>query len=284
MIFSDYYQTLKQQIEFRKAMEVVAKMKGESNYKRMLDRSVHDKHEDTIEVEKIELAPNGTVRTYVTDHKHPIRSYPIAQSMILTATYKRLLPVALSKGFFGRITAVLFIWLKRKELAEWFDYVFDMNNVLLKEENWSQPIKEVRRLLKGEIEKGFIDAISLILEYDCAWRYIFQDIVSELDIVDFEERWRKELKRIFDIAIERGTANDKVKFKNIYRAVLLVLFFNRKLLNRIQLIARKLNKDEIRPSIEDRYWMLYLKTYNCFGMSPEQRDIEFNKMKSAVTQ
>ena len=282
MIFSDFYPALKGQIEFRKAMEVVAKMKYKSDYKKTLDRAIYEKHEDSQQVEKVVLAEDKTVRTYVVGHKYPIRSYPIAQSMILTATYKRLLPLALSKGFFGRITAVLFIWFKRKELSEWFDYVFDINNVLLKEESWSQPVKEVRRVLKGELEQGFINAISLILEYDSAWRFIFQDIIANLDTINFEEHWRKELKKIFNIAIERGNVNDKAKFKNIYRVAVLALTFNRKLLKQLKLISRELKIREIKPSIEDRYWMLYLQTYNCFGMSPEQRDIEFNKMKSAV--
>ena len=281
MNFMSFYPALKGQTEFRKAMETVAKMKGESDYKKTLNRAIHEKHEDTQQVEKVVLAPDKTVRTYVVGHKYPIRIYPISQSMILTATYKRLLPIALSKGIFGRITAVLFIWLKRKELAEWFDYVFDINNVLLKEESWSQVIKEVRRVLKGELEQGFINAISLILEYDSAWRFIFQDILSNLDTVAFEKRWRKELKKIFNIAIERGNVNDKAKFKNIYRVLILVLTLNRKLLKQVKRIVNNLKIEEIKPSIEDRYWMLYLKTYNCFGMSPEQRDIEFNKMKSA---
>jgi hypothetical protein len=281
MIFSDFYETLKGQIDFRRAMEVIAQTKGKSEYKKFLERSIIEKHEDTYSVEKVELAPDRTVRTYVTGHKYPLRSYPIAQSMVLTATYKRLLPLAISGGIFGRITAILFIWLNRKAIAEWFDYVFDLNNVLLVEESWSQPIKEIRKALKDELEKGFIDAVSLVLEYDSAWRFIFQDIMAEFRPEEFGKNWRKELRNIFDIAINRGNANDKVKFNNIYKIMILALTLNRKLLKQVKRIVAKLNIEEMKPTEEDRYWMLFLKTYSCFGLSPEQRDIEFNKMKSA---
>jgi hypothetical protein len=157
-----------------------------------------------------------------------------------------------------------------------------MNQVLLKNENYCQPIREIRRVFKIlRLDNRAIDAISLILEYDSAYRYILQDAFNEFDKLKFFNDYKKELKRVFDIVISRTGGEDTNKFKNMYK--LLVLATKIKgIREKILWFIEELRMEEVRPSKEDYYWMLMLKTYKCFGYEPKEADKIYEKLKSAA--
>lgn len=226
------------------------------------------------------MAEDGTIRLYLNGEKYPVRIYPDQNAVLIVSAIKRMIPLILGnirKQNISAIITLIALKMNFNVILGWLENLFFLYDILLKEEHWSQPIKEVRRVLKGKVDSRIIDGISLVLEFDSAYRFIFQDIAAEIDRTNLEMRPRKEVLRLMDIAIARANGGDVDKFRNIKKILSLLLYG--KLAKIVQEVAKEVNLDELKPSPEDTYWMYYLKTYNCFGLSQDCRMARYNKLK-----
>ena len=288
MIFLDWFQTLKSEACLKKQNETFAKMKRGSVHQEFCKKNREEQiHKNDGIVVDAKLAEDGTVRLYLNNERYPVRIYPDGNSVLIVSAIKRLFPLLLKnikkQNIFSKITTLLAINNNANIILDWFENLFYLYDILLKEEHWSQPIKEVRRVLKDKVDARAIDAVSLVLEFDSAYRFIFQDVMAEMDRTNLELQPIKEIKRLFDILISRANGGDVQKFKNIKWLASIYLLFNRKLLKTIKQIAKDLKLDEIKPTQEDVYWMYYLRTYNCFGLPEQQRLARYNMIKAGGT-
>jgi len=232
----------------------------------------------------MKISEDGSVRTFVKGERYPIRAYPDSDTVYLTAYYKRFVPLILKslagQNWFQRVITILAIKYNFHILPEWFKYVFSVKPYLLKDECYCPAVKEVRRVLTGVIKDDLVDAIGLALEYDSAYKYVLQDMAMEYDRRNFNKNPIKEIERLFKLMISRVDGGGEEKFINILKFVKIYLFFNRKALKTIIEVENIINIEKILPSEEDYYWMLYLKVYNCFGMSEEERTKAYLQLKN----
>lgn len=233
----------------------------------------------------VRIEDDGSVRTYLKDHPEPMRIYPDAQVVAFTAVYKRLLTLVASnfnkQGLIGKIITLLY-YKKNKSIAtDWLKYIFEFYPALLNEENYSQPIKELRRVLTGKIEQPFVDAITLVIEFDAAYRYRFQDVFSELNQSSLGTLYhtRKEVKRLLEIAHTRELGQDEtpVRWNNLKKMLGMILLVP-SICEKVMYILRDINLNEIRFTDEDIYWTNQFGVYNYRGLSWDARKEE-NKIK-----
>ena len=278
-IFLEYFGGFKEKIIFEKIEQSLGKIKkGAQHSRESFQKEESEKLEKKTasKVTDVKIAADGTIRTYFNDEKYPVIGYNDFQSVWVVATYKRLFPLIAKNvsrmGFFKRGIAVLGLLFSSNILAEWFEFIFAMHNVLPKEEYYCPAVKEIRKVLKWRVDERLIDGFTAILEFDTAYKYPVQDILPLLDKQAFNKNWKKELTRLLGILLERANPQDAIKFKNIGKLVVLYLTCNRKALKKVKEIVHEINLDNIAPSREDYYWMCYLATYNCFGMTVQERE------------
>ena len=117
------------------------------------------------------------------------------------------------------------------------------------------------------IAKEFAFNIAQIIEYDDAYRYRVQDVMSELNVEAFTKSPRKETKRLVSIFKERSTNFVPQKLHSVMVIVLLSSFFLKK-----SFIKNVSFLKQIEPDNHDRYWMSMRDDhYNYFGLSVEER-------------
>lgn len=276
--------TTGEDIDYIKRVLLLQKQKAVlGRVKKPIDNVPDFRRPDSNRVTGIKIGQDGSIRTHVGSEKYPIRSWPDTDTVFLTAYYKRLVPLILKslagQNWFKRIITVLALKYNFHIVPEWFKYVFSTRQFLLNDENYCPAVKELRRVLKGVIDDNLIDAIGLVLEYDSAYRYVFQDIISEFDRREFNKNPIKEINRLFDLLVSRSISSDVTKFSNVFKFVKIYLKLNPKVLKTVKEVVGKMKIGEIYPSEEDYYWMLYLKVYNCFGMTEDERTKQFNQLK-----
>lgn len=278
MLLIDFCSGLKQQLAMRRAQEIVAQSKETP---RMTAESMATST-DRLQVDYVELAKDKTFRMFIKGAKEPIRMYPDINTVWFTAYYKRFIPLiieSLSKqGVIKKIITLLAIKYNFGIIPLWFKHIFATYQTTLKEEYYSQPVKEVRRVLKGKIDGYLLDAICLILEYDSGYRYRFQDIIMELNISKMIADPAKEICRLLDILTFReglGKAIDKSsKWQKIKRMIKLVFFFCPKIKKTVVSIFTELNIDEIAFDKCDTYWINQQPYHLYRGKSSEERERE----------
>ena len=279
-VFNNFLPYWKKILTAQKGQQILNKIKRRETYAPDIN-IVKENRGDIIDTK---LCADGTILTFLKEEKYPVKAYPDIETVWFVAYYKRIVPLIAKSladmNWFKRIITVLAIKLNYKIFIEWFDKMSKMGRFLLKDEYFSKPIRELRRILKTRMDDHLIDAITMAIEYDSAYKFVFQDIVPLLDKENFKENPYKELQRLFDIFISRNDGGID-KFTNMYKFFLLYLKLNRKLLKQIKEIVEELKIEEIEPSPEDRYWMLYLRAYKCFGLEPKEAEKEYLKLKNS---
>lgn len=212
------------------------------------------------------FASDGTVRTAIEGEKYPVRFFTPQEAVDVIASYKRLFSLLAKKGFWGGII----LYFNQDIWKDYLNNIFNLYPVILKEERWSQPVKELRRIL--DIDITLKNAISLVFENDMAYRYRLQDILQELNQDNLSKNPRKELRRLFKLMIDREHDNCIKLWKVLYRLSWLLYFLKKPLM--------KLNIDEIKMSPEDIYWSNINESYDMRGLSKEQRIKEYNLQKN----
>lgn len=282
-IYLDYYEHLRQLIVAKKIAEVMKKIKKKPAKKMTREEIITDS--DSTEVINAEIAPDGTPRLYLKGEREPIRIFPDHITTISVSIYKRLFVNILNsirkQNWIQRIISILSLKYNYNAYLEWIEYIFEIEVALLNEENYSQPTKELRRVLRGRIDDRLLDAITLIIDSDSAYRYRFQDIISIMDKSQLKgyRKTVKELSRLFNILGERdsiGIDIQKIKYKNIEKIIRLALLLPsiRKLLISI---LKDINIEEIKFSKEDLYHTNLNSRYNFRGLSFEDRIKDNNR-------
>jgi hypothetical protein len=267
--FVDLFPKIRQRL----AEETQAKMLRDT--KKYWDNPWKPREQPTADSVLIEhVIAKGDVKTYCLGAKEPIRGYADAQTVILTATYKKLFTFIAEdfkrRSWLGKIITLLYWKRSAKIWSQWFGYIFSIQPCLLKEEYWSQPIKELRRVLKGKIDDNLVDMISLTLEFDAAYRYRLQDILGELNK---KEDIGKEIDRLFNIYLKREEMGITGKMK-IFKMILKIALWLPKVRKMVEKIVKDLKISEVKLSKEDIYWTNQICTYNYRGMTTQQRRSE----------
>lgn len=275
MIFLEYLPTFQKVLCWEKQQELLKKIKRDVEFSE--EKLAEQRHDDKRggEIVDIKLAEDGSVRTYVKDRKQPIRGYADSLSVQMTTTYKHLFVSILrnlsSQNIFGKAITLLFLLLNRKTIQAYTERMFGMFAVLLKEENWSAPVKEIRRVLKGKLHPAEVDGISMIIEYDSAYQNRARDVLPELDKTKLRGLSAiKEVSRIFDILIARDYEEMRVKWRGLQKMMKLAMLIP-SVRRIIILILKEIDLDIIKFQDEELYWINMFPSYNYRGMELRDR-------------
>jgi hypothetical protein len=197
---------------------------------------------DIIKVKRLEKG----YETYVDGEKYPIRGCFKNEKCVLVHQVKRLIPTIFKTA--KNPIGIIYLWMNWKT---YLDYIyFVLRDVYYQSvKYYSQPVREIYRLIKSEKIR---DIVCAILEFDPGYRYPFQNIIGELNKDNFEKNPIKELKRLLGLLKKRG--GDYFHNKVQVDLILLLLIVSPNIKRKLKEIVRELNIDEIKFSVEDEYW------------------------------
>ncbi len=115
--------------------------------------------------------------------------------------------------------------------------------------------------------KTFAFNVAQILQFDDAYRYRFQDIVTELSLENLEKHPKKEVKRLIKLFKARTTDFVYLKIDAILFIVMVFFPFFKKSFIKHAKFLKEAKLDE-----HDRYWVCMRDDhYNYLGLSVEER-------------
>ncbi len=278
-----------------------------TNTRRVKTKQVSDFRKDQVDViENIEIAKDGSIVSYLRGRKEPMRTYPERNTIAMACYFKRMFRLFLTslerQNIIGKLISLISLKINYNFLIEYFSFLLQsqINQYLTKEENYAQPIRELRRVLRNNgINEVFIDVISLIFE-DMAYRYRFQDdmtLINKENLVykfnlfgkikllfEFKEnKFCPAVREIYKVITEQGIRHDwrlmcvkdgkpigDPKSRMIRKYACLLLEFCPPLLKKTINILKDMDINEVKPSKEDIYWMNQYN-YNFFGKTIEER-------------
>ncbi len=209
-----------------------------------------------LKVEKIVL--DGGIWMCMEGAEMPYKGCARAEAIHATNIVKKLILEALKRKS---------LWLNPKALMEYVGIIGDkvMNSYYIKEEYLSTFGTELSRVLFNlGLNKKLADIIVHVFEYDSAYRFRLQDILSEANAKALINNPRREITRLLAIYRERDydAVSGKVgKVIHLLKLALLIPSLKNKFVNALDLCVFKfLQFDE-----NDRYWAGLRIDYKFFG-------------------
>lgn len=228
-----------------------------------------------FDIEKVDLHPKGGYLTYVDTYKYPLRAHPrdidlhfvdiLKRAIITNIRFAVKFPITPK-----RLENAIFAW-----MGEIYDATFrNIPGERKREDEYSQSSQEIRRSLERINSYGdnrWVSYIVEIWETDQAYRNRGQDALQELNKIRLKVNPRKEILRVWDLVISREVAGGQIPKMKAMRKVLWLLLWSKRFRNLITGFLMELDINEIKISIEDRYWMANRFDYNYEGKSFEER-------------
>lgn len=253
------------------------------------------KHPDVLKMEQEEMERTGDdisniqltnfpwtggVLTTMEGHPVPYKGFPYVDFVQGLDGVKKLLK------YFGQRIHYNFRSLTEQQKSEvgqfWFHEkiiqslfygiwrVIERNRI--RPERYSDPVREVYRVLSdmaslSKEERGenrilqFRDSFCHYLEFDNAYRFRFQDMMEDLNQTAESV---KELARLYDLNIEREQIEEDKEKQAQYKDFLVWWFSHEGYPEILGEFFKRLDKEKVKLSPEDRYWCRWRKDYH-FG-------------------
>ena len=239
---------------------------------------------DTNPILKVEFPPDGGILTYMQGFEHPYKGFPLAEFVEKVDTIKKLSRNMLS-GFYHSIKSrnkfLLFFMFPSILIARdaFYTGIYTFYRVIerfrVKRDKYSKAMREVYRAFNYprlkenmkilEIRLMLKDLVTMLLEFDNAYRYRFQDIITELNKENLKANSVKELNRLLDVISEREKTQEiKDTWRLLRMGLNYYLRFDRKLLKMFVDVFSELNLDEVKLTQEDKLYCAKRYDYN-FG-------------------
>ena len=231
-----------------------------------------DRLENITDIKRLNGKGLGIV---VQNRAEPIRLYPRWDSVYLSTIVKKEIALFLREFDKANPIKKIMMMIGAFSLKNiYLDFAeTSFRDKFLPEDKFSQPVQEIHRCLNLYFPNNIKVFISFILEYDMAYRYRIQDVLSELNKYELMRNPRKEIMRLMGILVRREKTSPGMgqKWRVMKWIMGIYLFFDRGLVKRTKSFLYKLNINEIRASREDRYWMATYTEYDFNDKTFEQR-------------
>lgn len=221
-----------------------------------------------ISIQKIVFPQSGGTLTVYKDIPHNMKGFcdqdtvdkvdEIKTSLVIMMhTFRQLTR--------RRVLGPIFLLLFRTQLKGTFNFWVESNwnnlsKYLLKDEMYCDMVRELRRVWPAEYAK-LRDIVSMLLEFDDAYRYRIQDAFGVFDQACFRRRPIRELQKFFAHLEEHEETdadnNCKLGLKSKWRIL-------KKMVGAIRLdidyfilvrtVLAGIDIEKVRLSVEDRYW------------------------------
>lgn len=221
-----------------------------------------------ITIQKVKFPETGGTYTVYEDKPYWMKGFCDHESMVKIDEIKRNILIGLK--FFSNLSKfkkVLFLIFFKKDLEKIFKiwvkqtWVFS-EGYFLEEDKWCDMVQEIRRVWPGNRSHELEDIVSLILEFDDAYRYRFQDAFGNFNQEDFKKKPIKELKKFFKY-LEDNEQYDKSNYEfrmdlkskwRILGKIVGLIRFKPDILDDIIKSGSELDLTKVRMSEEDKYW------------------------------
>ncbi len=226
---------------------------------------------------KVEYVPFQGILVHIQDATFPKKGFPMPESVAAINIIKSIIKESLR-------FPILILFANKTKLLTSFNNIFKktFSPYTLKEEYLCPAAYNFHNFLTSfmyssnltptlGLAKEFAYNISHILEYDDAYRYRFQDIISEASLRNLQTNPRKEIMRLLSILKEReGKDNPTARKIEIALTPVLLLLLIPKYKRTFQKAAPSLILCQY--DLADRYWA-YLKAdlYRFGGMDYDER-------------
>ena len=239
---------------------------------------------DVAALTRVEFPETGGILTWMEGHEHPYRGFPYYEFVDKIDFIKKTSRAFLS-GFYHSIKSVNRFWLLTLLPAVWVSkklvysglYVFyrSVERFRIKQIRYCQAVREIHRAFsvehfeeseqEKELRKQFRDVVCMVLEFDNAYRYRFQDLIVEFRQEALKKNPIKELLRVLDIQSSRETTQEiKDTWALLKMFVRYYLRYDRKL--RKVIVSGLLATDPLiaQLTVEDKHYCSKRKDYT-FG-------------------
>ena len=250
---------------------------------------------DSSQLLGVEFPEEGGIHTFMTGQDEPYKGFPFHEMVDKIDLTKKVIRSVLS-SFFHSIkrrnklqlaTIALVPWFL-KDLAQAGIYTFFrfVERFEIKDEMYSTSMRELLRALsiefhgekehERELRRQFKILVCMILEFDNAYRFRFQDIIGELDKVALKKSPADELTRLLTLMQSREKGQSVADTWELFKTFLKpALFVNPGLKRTIVETLSELDLDKIRLSKEDKSYCAPRSDYTFgFQLHPTESDLE----------
>ena len=235
---------------------------------------------DISALEKVEFPVDGGVLTYMEGHPYAYRGFPYFEFVDKIDLIKKLSRGFLS-GFYHSVKKTHKIWfitflpsiwiLKHFVRAAIYAFYRIIERFRIKPKYYSQAIRELYRAFSvqkdekisdQELRFRIRDLLCMILEYDNAYRFRFQDLTEELNKENLSKDLLKEINKLFDIMSSREIGQDiKDTWTLVRLFISYYLRFDKKIKRILQDMLLELNVEQTKFTPEDIHFCEKRKDY-----------------------
>ena len=236
---------------------------------------------DVQGLEKVELPTSGGVLTYMTGNEYPYRGFPFHEFVEKIDFIKKLSRGVLS-GLFHEVKRTNKLWLVCLLPALWFfkslvySAIYSFHRLIVrsrvKPEKYSEPIRELHAAFSydnysedgktRQLRQWLKDILCMILEFDNAYRFRFQDVIEELDKKNLRKNPIGELDKLLVSMQSRELGQD---IKDTWYLLRLFCKFYLRFDGRMQRILvdtlSRLDLSKLKLSPEDKYFCAHRKYF-----------------------
>lgn len=223
---------------------------------------------------KVEFPENGGVLTYMEGYDYPYKGFPIQASVEKIDMMKKTQRAVASSFYHSfkkrsklQLAFLIFCPWIFADLVNAFIYTFyrSIDRFKIKPLRYCDAIRELHRAFstdyhgekpeEKEKRQMIRDLVCMVLEFDNAYRFRFQDIISELNKENLRKNTAKEISRLLEIMSSReNTQEVKDTWKLVRYFLPWYLRFNRSLRKQIVDILTDLDLSKTALQVDDKHF------------------------------
>lgn len=240
-------------------------------------------------IERIEYPESGGIMVYKKGLKHPTKGFVFPEALSAINQAKRAMmtfidllqikPIA-----FGMCTLLIMPWSVKRRALDHIGRILNRSMLwpvrpfLLKDQYLTPVATEVLKFCGSFFKRlgirkwgGLARSLSAIIEYDFAYRYRLEDIMSEASKEKMLDEPEDEMKRLAEIYLEREQApGQKKKMFYALWLIRIALWFKPVRTAFIESI-KEMDFEKMSLDVADRYHVLHRAGYNFLGLTDDVR-------------
>src|SRR3990167_919928 len=232
---------------------------------------------DVSPLQRVEFPKDGGVLTYMEGQEYPYKGFPLDTIVDKIDLFKKFTRNALS-GFYHSLKHKNRLWLLTLIPAAWmfksviraviYTFYRIMERTRIKSIRYSDSMRELYRAFSkenSELRLQLRDMICMILEFDNAYRFRFQDISAEIDKDRLQKKPVKELLRLFEIAQSREKDQYLKDTWTLFKLLIRIYFrLDKEMLFIVQDVLLDLDVEKTKLDEGDKSYCIPRSDYN-FG-------------------
>ena len=231
-----------------------------------------EKPKDISPLQKVEFGEKEGVYTYMEGYEYPYKGFPFYEFVDRIDLMKKITRTTLS-GIYHELKNRNKLWLLTLIPSLWIIkvlvragiYVFFriVERFRLKSNRYCQAVRELHRVFSKEYPQEKIadrdfrfrirDALCMVLEFDNAYRYRFQDLMEDLDQKRVKTHTVAELLRLLDVMSTRERTQEIKDTWRLFKYVVSIyLRYDREVRNIIGTVLSEIDVEKVKLDEGDK--------------------------------